>query len=228
MTDRCLQAEDLDDLVEETIPPAWRDHLQTCAACRALLAEYRSFLAAMPAPGADPVAAEEALARRLEAALPELREPAGPPRRPIAPSGRRPLRLTGARWRPALATAVVAAALLLVFWPGEERFTEPSGRARGPEVTPREFVLGEPELGAGGLWLLQWSPIEQATEYRIEVLDRALAVVLARSGDRAVQLELDPAAMPEGALPPWFVRVVALAGGRELARTPLRELPRRP
>ncbi len=130
MTDRCLRPEDLDSLLEGSASPVWQDHLASCAACRALLAEYSSFLAAESVAGADPLAADNALDRRMP---PKLRT-SGKQTSPTEVSDRRSALLKGLRWRPALAVAALAAALLLAFWPkGTERFADPSGQVRNPD-----------------------------------------------------------------------------------------------
>ena len=225
MTDRCLRPEDLDGLVEGKAAPAWQDHMQSCAACRALLAEYSSFLAAEPMDGAEPLAAETALERRMP---PDLRR-AETQTSPSSVSDRWSALLNGLRWRPALATAALAAALLLVFWPqGAERFADPSGQVRGPDSIGQGFLLEILDIDARGGWVVQWPAVPQATGYRIEILDQALSVAWTHFEDRVTRIELDPADLPTVAIGPWFVRVIALADRRELERTPLRELPQRP
>ena len=226
MTDRCLRPEDLDALLEDTASSPWQDHLQGCAACRALLAEYQCFLAAAPAAGADPVAAAAALEQRLAPALRRAQMQSG------SPSGSGPWStfLAGLRWRPALATAALAVALLLVFWPqGTERFADPSGQVRGPDPDLQDFRVESVERDAAGRWIVRWPSVGGATDYRIEILDPHLAVVLSRVPDEATRTALDPADLPTVPLgEAWFVRVVALAADRELGSTPLRELPQRP
>ncbi len=225
MTERCLRPKDLDDLIDGYAMPDWQDHLQSCAACRALLAEYSSFLAAEPTAGADPLAAEEALDHMLP---PPLRCP-GEQTSGTRDSSRWSVFLNGPRWRPVLATAALAAVLMIVLWPqGQERFTDPSGLVRGQDSLERGFSLEIQDVNADGNWVVGWPSLAQATGYRIEVLDQAMSVVRSWTEGQVTGFELDPAGLPAGSDGPWFVRVLALEDTRELARTPLRELPAGP
>ncbi len=225
MTERCLRPKDLDDLVEGNAMPDWQDHLRSCAACRALLAEYGSFLAAEPTAGADPLAAEEALGCMLP---PPLRCP-GKQTSGTRGSSRWSVFLSGPRWRPVLATATLAAVLMIILWPqSQERFTDPSGLVRGQDPLERGFVLEIQDANADGNWVVGWPSVAQATGYRIEVLDQAMSVIASQTEGQVTRIELDPAGLLAGSEGPWFVRVLALQENRELARTPLRELPARP
>jgi hypothetical protein len=225
MTDRCLRPEDLDGLVEGKALPDWQDHLQSCAACRARLAEYQSFLAAEPTSGADPLAADAALDRRMPT---ELRRAEKQTTRP-AGSDRWSALLKGLRWRPALAAAALAAVLMIAFWPQDkERFTDPSGLVRGHDSLEQDFLLEILDTGAAGSWVLQWHPVTQASDYRIEILDQTMSVVQSQTESQVTRVELDPTALPADTGGTWFVRIIALTDQRELARTPLRELPPRP
>lgn len=220
MTSDCFGPDDLDTMVDETADQAQADHLETCRDCRLLLAEYRSFLAAEPAPGADLAGAAAALDRLWD----EVQAP--PPVLVVRP--RRGF-LSGPAWRPTLAAACIAAALLLVLIPRVDGPGDgPSGVMRGTDSGGAGFLLDTIETLPSGRIRVIWPAFAGADGYRLEVLDTGLAVIRrldAAEGELAAQVVTD--SLPAGG-GPFFVRVLALAAGAELERTPLRELPGTP
>jgi hypothetical protein len=135
----------------------------------------------------------------------------------------------GPAWRPTLAAACLAATLLLVLIPRVDGPGDgPSGVMRGTDPAAAGFLLDTLEtLPSGGI-RVTWSAFAGADAYRVEVLDSGLAVVHrqdAAEGGRVAQVAPDVLSAGSG---PFFVRAVALAGGSEVGRTPLRELPGTP
>lgn len=73
MVDRCLQIEDLAEILTLPQDDERRRHLDDCPRCRTLARRYRDFLTPAPLPPeADAEAASRALRERLTIALPEL------------------------------------------------------------------------------------------------------------------------------------------------------------
>ncbi len=222
MTDHCLGPEELDAVLEGRGTPAQLKHLENCRECRALVAEYRSFLAAEPLDGADPATAGEVLDDllfRLSASAPE-------PEHPGLWS-----RLFGAAvWRPVLIPAAAVLVALFILLPRlDHRPAQPSGVMRGIEKGEVDFRLAQPLLTGSGSWRLKWTSVPEAEGYRVQILDHGLRrISTLEAGAEATGMELDPGQVPADSIGPLFVRVLAVAGGRELDRTPLRELPPRP
>lgn len=223
MTPDCFGPEALDAMVDGTSTQAQLDHLESCRECRLLLTEYRSFLGAEPASGADPAAAAARLDRLWDRAPSPAQSPS-----PVVVRPRRGF-FFGPAWRPTLAAACLAAALLLVLIPRVDGPGDgPSGVMRGTDPTSAEFLLDTLEtLPSGGI-RVTWSAFADADAYRVEVLDPGLAVVHrqdAAEGGLVAQVAPDVLQAGSG---PFFVRAVALAAGSEVGRTPLRELPGTP
>ncbi len=221
MNDPCLGPEDLDSLLEGGGTPELQAHLERCRACRLLVEEYRCFLAAEPVAGADSGAAHD----RLSGILPPIKAS-----RPAAAGPGLLARLFGGSHRlPILAGAALAVIALVVLLPrGSRQPGSPTGVMRGAGAPETDFRINRPVPLTDGGWRLDWTAVTGADTYQVVILDQELRQVGQASAGAALSLELAPDRLPSAPSGPLFVRVLALAKDRELERTPLRELARRP
>ena len=224
MKNHCITAEELDVVVSGSADPGRRAHLEECAACRALVAEYRCFLAADPVPGARPKEAPPA----FEDILAGSGDSPGPARPGTRDSWWRALTVRFP-WRPVLAAATLAVAGIILLTPHKGIMRQdPSGIMRGADADSSVFQLAVSPADVPDSWNLRWPALAEAESYRLEVLDGDLQVILARDCSAAHEAHVARKDLPDTAPPPFFVRVIALKHAAESARTPLRELPPSP
>lgn len=181
-------------------------HLRSCPRCRALADELRAFLAA-DAAGVEPGAIADA-ETRLAAALEREQAVAAPPAAAAARESFRRSWLAPA-WKPALATAAIAAvAVVAVQRPAEE----PAPALRGDPVG---FALVTAEPAAGG-HLVRWRRHEDADGYEVRVHGESLdEVARFATAETSIVLSRDEiAVLPAG---PLVVRVAAISHGDEVA-----------
>lgn len=226
MTHRCLSDGALARLLELPDDDARRAEAAACPRCDARLAALRAFLAGDPELPADELAAaDRALAAFVAARF------SSPPA-PTAAGPRPARRATRPDWTrlTALASACAAVALtvLLVRTAGDPA---PLGaRLRGAPAAagPAAIVVRQSGPAADGAIELSWPPVAGADRYVVELF----------TGDLDTLAVLPPLATPDVRLAPELlgtrggagevlVRVVALAGQRRLAASPLRAVAAR-
>lgn len=240
----CYPVEALADVDGWAADDPRRRHLADCPRCRARLAEYRSFVAAVAPSGADPDDADRRLTAFLvraaagEAGLsaagradgptpgpaagpavsPEVRLPARRPRRPL----RVPF------WRPTLAAAAVVVGLLGI-WRAVDTGWQGGGERvlRGESPAPAAAPILQPVSALpDGRWQLAWSAVEGADGYTV-VLHAADLTEVARleAGTwTTLALARPPAASSPPGRAPSLWRVVARRGGDTLASSALAAL----
>lgn len=230
--EECYPVEALAEIDRLAAEDLQRRHLADCPRCRARLAEYRSFVAAVAPPGAEPDDADRLLTAFLiraaagegtapeagGAAEPAVRLPAGRPRRP------RPVPF----WRPALAAAAVIVGVLGIWrvvdtgWPeGGERVLR--GDSPAPAAAP---ILQPVSALPDGRWQLAWSAVEGADGYTVVLHAADLTEVSRLEAGTRTTLALDrplPASSPAGRAPSLW-RVVGRRGGDTLASSALAPL----
>jgi len=228
----CYPVEALADVDRWAADDPRRRHLADCPRCRARLAEYRSFVAAVAPSGADPddadrrltaflvrAAADERMAAAAgPAASPEVQLPARRPRRPL----RVPF------WRPALAAAAVVVGLLGI-WRAVDTGWQGGGERvlRGESPAPAAAPILQPVSALpDGRWQLAWSAVEGADSYTV-VLHAADLTEVSRleAGTRTtLALARPPAASSPPGRAPSLWRVVVRRGGDTLASSALAPL----
>jgi hypothetical protein len=218
MADHCFSADELADILEMPEGDARREHLGTCPRCRAVLAEYRAFLAGEAEAGDDQYAEADG---RLRAALQreifgDAHAPAGAEPRP---RGRFFQLLT---LRPALTLAALLLAILAVdtFRRGTDRGgvvlrqSEGGSAAESLEALPTELA------GDGGV-LFHWSGTVVADAFEIQIFDQQLEELgrFPASGDSLLVLPLATLRqlLGDSAICVW--RVIALRNDDEVLRS---------
>lgn len=209
-----------------------RRHLADCPRCRARLAEYRSFVAAVAPPGADPDDADRQLTAFLvraavgERAAPAAGPAASPAVRAPAPRPRRPRPVPF--WRPALAAAAVIVGVLGI-WRAVDTGRQGGGervlRGESPALAAAP-ALGPVAVTPDGRWRFSWSEVEGADAYTVVLHAADLTEVARFEAASQTALTLDrPTAdeSPPGRAPSLW-RVVARRGGDTLASSALAPL----
>lgn len=223
MTHRCLP----DGMLAEVaaLPPddPRRAEAEACPRCGAQLAALRAFLAGDPEiPTAESAAADRVLAEFVATRIVSRPPPAGPARRPVQrPRSFAPRRLAAM----ASVCAVVVLALILTRETGDPAPIGARLRGEAPVAGAAGIVLQSTGPTADGGFELNWRPVAGADHYVVEVFSGdldTLAVLtpLSRPSARLAAGLLRAPAAAGGVL----VRVVALAGDRRLAVSPLRPL----
>lgn len=232
----CYPVEALADIDGLAADDPQRRHLADCPRCRARLAEYRSFVAAVAPPGADPDDADRQLtaflvrAAAAEGMVPAAGRAAGraaePAVRPPAGRSRGPRRVL--LWRPALALAAVIVGVLGVW-----RAVDPGWTGSGARVLRGDSpalaaapVLQPVSTLPDGRWRLAWSAVEGADGYTVVLHAADLTEVSRLEAGARTTLVLDrpsAATSPAGRAPSLW-RVVARRGGDTLARSGLAPL----
>lgn len=223
MTHRCLPDGMLAEILALRANDPRRTEIEACPRCGAQLAALRAFLAGDPEiPAAESAAADRALAEFVSTRIVSPRPSAGPLRR----SGRQ-TRLFAPRRFAAVASAcaVVALTVFLVRDAGDPAPIGARLRGEAPAAGVAPIVIQQTGLMADGGLELSWRPVAGADHYVVEVF----------SGDLDTLAVLAPLSRPTARLGPGLlqapaaaggvlVRVVALAGDRRLAVSPLRAL----
>jgi hypothetical protein len=223
MTHRCLPDGMLAEIDALSPGDPRRAEAEACPRCGAQLAALRAFLAGDPEiPAAESAAADRALAAFVATRLGSRRPSAAPAR----PSGRRPRPFAPRRLAAmASACAIVALALLLVRDAGDPAPIGARLRGEAPAAGTAAIVFQQAGPTADGGHELNWRPIAGADHYVVEVF----------SGDLDTLAVLAPLFRPTVRLAPGLlrspaatggvlVRVMALAGDRRLAVSPLQAL----
>lgn len=204
---RCIEAEQIGDVLEFPDDHPVRRHADTCPRCRSLVASYRSFMDAGPVEGSDVGRARDALDKRIRAAASHWK-PAMAPGRSF-------------RWQALLRPAPLLAAGLVVvaaavFWTsrGPE---EGSLRDSAPEV--QSFALNAAEVLPNGSIHLSWSARTGADQYHVRIYGPDFSEVYRSASTADTSLDIDRSALPAN-LPPtldltW--RVFALSQGDVIA-----------
>ncbi len=223
MTHRCPTDGLLAEIAD--LPPGdqRRAEAEACPRCGAHLAALRAFLAGDPdLPPAESAAADRALAAFVATRFGSRRPSAGPARR-LARRSRpfAPRRLAAM----ASACAVVALALFLVRDAGDPAPIGARLRGEPPATGAAAIEFSQDGPTADGGHQLGWRPVPGADHYAVEVFsgDLDTLAVLAPLAEPAVRLAPGLLRSPAAA-PGVLVRVLALAGDRRLAASPLRAL----
>jgi len=189
MVDRCLQIEDLAEILTLPQDDERRRHLNDCPRCRTLARRYRDFLTPAPLPPeADAVAASRALRDRLTIALPEL-APALESEdqrvgQPVSAGKRR------VGWRPdrKLAQPIIAVAAVLICCVGlltaRHQLLEPrADRAfdgpvlRGENLAPATFVVTNISSDMARGFQLSWGQPADTDATELVLIDANLGEI---------------------------------------------------
>lgn len=200
MTDQCLNPEELAELAAED---PRRAHVEGCPRCQAIMTSFASFMdpADIPA-GAD---LKDANAR-LSAALD--REIGGAVVRP-APTFWTPFRV---RALASVAAVVIVAVGLSLVRPGSKVMTNSEPVLRGMESPVAPFRIDLARLD-DGRFQLNWSPVEEATGYRVVIYGEDLGELAGFEVGAAITFSFEA---PVGAA---FCRVIAFRDGDELMKS---------
>lgn len=203
-------------------PEAWTDgeraHVESCARCASLLAEYRVFTAGDTRLSAGEAARANA---RLSSFVDQItsegaaagtasRVTAGAPREGLL--ARLVAWCAGPQGRLAVGFAAVAIVAGVVFVPRALRGPQVGDATRGAAGTPQQAARAEPltvTAGAAGACTVSWLAMPGAERYVVEVLDPLFAVVHSADPGTALIWTLDAGAIGKGT----YVRVVGLRGG---------------
>jgi len=221
VTHRCLPDGMLAEILALRANDPRRTEIEACPRCGAQLAALRAFLAGdLEIPSAESAAADRALAEFVSTRIVSRLAPAG-----AAPRPRRRTRLFAPRRFAAVASAcaVVALTVFLVRDAGDPAPIGARLRGEAPAAGAAPIVIRQTGLMADGGLELSWRPVAGADHYVVEVF----------SGDLDTLAVLAPLSRPTARLAPGLlqapaagggvlVRVVALAGDRRLAVSPLR------
>lgn len=203
-------------------PDAWTDteraHVESCARCAALLAEYRVFSAGDARLGADETERAHA---RLSSFVDRITSEGAPVAEPSPATSAAPREglfarfvawCVGPQGRLAVGFAAVAIVAGVVFVPSALRGPQVGDSTRGSRGEAKQVSASEPIVvtaGAAGAYTVTWLPMPGAERYVVEVLDPLFAVVYSVPADTAVTWSLDPAVIGKGT----YVRVVGLKSG---------------
>ncbi|MFN8586644.1 MAG: hypothetical protein U0704_02495 [Candidatus Eisenbacteria bacterium] len=206
-----------DELLTTEPDASLREHLESCARCRARVAQLRAFLEGEAAAGARPLEADARLAAALDREIFAGAEPAGVVRRAAEPA--RPSfweSLFAPALRPAWAFAVVAIVAGGVWLAVQPERAEVRGDGPGP-VAVETF---EPVAGAHRV-TLSWKPVPNATRYDVVFLADDLSELGSTLHASAPTLTLRgdalPAGLRSGSSVLWIV--TARAGEAELSHS---------
>jgi hypothetical protein len=157
--DKCLENNELEEVLALPAEHPRRRHLEDCPRCRALLASYAEFLDPAEQSGSRPGDARREIREALDSRI------LGPDRS-VEPSGNFFERLSAALWRPALALAAV----VVIFLGVQNLFFDGPGelRYRG-EAYSGDFVFPVETLEDGSLEF-RWQSVDGADEYRLVIL----------------------------------------------------------
>lgn len=212
-------------------PDAWteteRSHVESCAHCAALLAEYRVFSAGDERVSADEAARANA---RLSSFVDQITSEGAPSAAPMRASSAAPrggLLARFAEWcmgpqgRLAVGFAAVAIVAGVVFVPRALRGPQVGDTMRGSAGTSQQSAKAEPltvTAGEAGACTVSWLAMPGAESYVVEVLDPLFAVVHSENPGDALTWTLDASAIGNGT----YVRVIALRqGDRILEQGPM-------
>jgi hypothetical protein len=223
VTHRCLPDGMLAEILALSPGDPRHAEVEACPRCSAQLAALRAFLAGDPEiPAAESAAADRALAEFVATRIVSPLPSAGPGRH----SGRRARRFAPRRFA-AVASACAVATLAVFLMRGTGDPAPIGTRLRGdaPAAGSAAIVIQQTGPTADGGLELSWRPVAGADRYAVEVF----------SGDLDTLAVLAPLSRPTVRLAPGLlqtpaaaggvlVRVVALAGDRRLAVSPLRTL----
>lgn len=204
---RCIEAEQIGNVLEFPDDHPVRMHAETCPRCRSLVASYRSFMDAGPVEGADIGRARDMLDKRIRAGASRWKPAMAPGRSFWWQALLRPAPLLAG------GLVVVAAA---VFWTsrGPE---EASLRDSAPET--RAFSLDPAEILPNGSIHLSWSAMTGADQYHVRIYGPDFSEVYhsANTSDRSLEIDRSalPADLPATLDLTW--RVFALSQGDVIA-----------
>jgi hypothetical protein len=200
-------------------PDAWTDtersHVETCARCAALLAEYRVFSAGDVRVSADEASRANARLSSFVDQITSEGAPSGQPLRASSSPARGGLLARFAEWcmgpqgRLAVGFAAVAIVAGVVFVPRALQGPQVGDTMRGSGAGSQPSAKAEPltvTAGAAGACTVSWLAMPGAESYVVEVLDPLFAVVHSEHPGAALTCTLDANAIGSGT----YVRVIAL------------------
>jgi len=229
MKDGCLQPEEIAAALAAESDDPRRRHLAECAWCQALQASYELFGNTDDLPAdADLTSAEKQLDSFLQREIAGRTDPATAPGQ-VVPLPVQPVR----RNRRSLAAIWAVAAVLVVvvglFLQRDRDGSDPRRINLRSEVISEQITLqlAVPEVQADGDILLAWTALAAASSYELLLLDGEQQEVerLVAGSDTTLLLAAGMLSLLEDRPSPWFVRVIALGDGDELARSLPRLLP---
>ncbi len=228
MADGCIHEEDLAAALDRADELAVRAHLETCPACRSLVASYRAFLAGDLVADAETIAAERDLARRI-AALTGAHAAERSPAADLIDSRwwQRLLRPRARRYALALASAS-AVVVAVVLWSSKEPAPPTAILLRGEVPAIAGAGMSAHRLADGSVRLI-WNRHPGAEAYRVRILSPEMTTlaVMDAAGDTTLQVSAATLTGLAGtARGPLLWDVAPVVQGDALAAPAPRMLPR--
>lgn len=227
MEDRCISVEDLDTLLDLSSGDPRLRHLNTCSACRTLLASYQQFLNnEAPPANSRPEEAHRDLSSFLKNWVSEVEM--AQVDRPFLSSLVDFLR--GPVMVPALALTLllIATTFFLTTRDGESPKAV-SGVLRGGPDSESTAIIVEAKVMAHDGIRLAWQPVTDAVNYKVFLLGEDLGELIEIDALSANHYDFNSnALLSETGSNARFWRVIAISGGEEIARSELLALPRYP
>ena len=203
MKDRCVEVEQIAEVLDLPAGDSRRLHLESCPRCRNLARSWSMFVRAEAGTGARPEAARKHLAA-------VILETSGTPGRPKTARARRwsfpHLRMAGLA---AAAAAVAIAAVVL--W--QDRTPAPPVLRNDTAGTAAAFSLFPAEALTPGTVRLSWRSVPGAGSYQVRVYTSGLDEIYRHPSVTDTSIVIRPSGLPAAAGSPGLVwRVYALRG----------------
>lgn len=209
MTDRCIDAERIGDVLALAPDSPERKHVESCPRCRSLAQSYAMFMETDAVPGANVADADARLSQWRQNVI----ESAPAPAPKVRPGFLRSL-LAGFMTRPALAAAALIVVAAAVVWLRVDHAPEQRLRGSSPASTEALSLSGARVSPTGSIDL-SWSAQPQAQRYEVRIYAEDLTE-LARYHTAATEFTI-PAGDIDTSAHVLLWRVVALANGNEIA-----------
>ncbi len=217
MTEKCIDIEQIAEVLELPDDDPRRRHLDECPRCSALLLSFQAFLGAEEIPGSDPVDAGERLSSFIQSkiakTLSDTSMSGAAPDHPgflaevVQSLFRRPV------W--VMASLVIVAAGMLLWKPWVEDPLVLRGTISAETGTPLD--LAAPRALEDGSTQLSWVPLDGADSYEVRLYDESLSEIARFGPVTETTFILDHSMLPVDAPDAMLWRIVALEEGDEIA-----------
>ncbi len=219
MTDRCINIDQIDEILNLAEDHPTRLHVNDCPRCSSLFVSFQSFVEARPGSGMDLADADRRLGNFLEDRIGE----------PVADVAVLPEPDGGGGWfarfiaainpRPVLATAavvVVLSAAIALWW--QPWVSE--GPVLRNASSVNEMEMNPPEILPDGSVQFSWPGLKGADQYFVVLNDLALDEIARLDAGLDTSYVLVSTALPEGAPEVLICRILAFQVGDKIAQSP--------